>query len=263
MREISFINDLPVEDRARHAHDRRDARFFNSAMIATALGDVCSDQLEDGRVVSGVGGQFNFVDQAFALKGARSVLMLASTRNGGRQSNIRWNYGHTTVPRHMKDVVVTEYGVADLRGRVDRDTVAAMIGIADESVQGTLIGEAVAARKLEIGHRPKRWNSRAALEAALEPFADVLPAYPFGTDLTEDEQRLAPALRRLKEHQGDWPMMARLLYRGLGSEPSAAHRSALARLDLERPRSLADRMTRALVLGALRTQDDRATEAGG
>lgn len=263
MREISFINDLPVEDRARHAADRRDARFFNSAMIATVLGDVCSDQLEDGRVVSGVGGQFNFVDQAFSLEGARSVLMLAATRNGGRQSNIRWSYGHTTVPRHMKDVIVTEYGVADLRGRVDRDTVAAMTGIADENAQGSLIAEAVAARKLEIGHRPKRWNSRVALEVALEPFADVLPAYPFGTDLTEDEQRLAPALRRLKEHDGDWPAMARLLFRGLRGEPEAAHASALGRLDLERPRSLTDRMTRALVLGALRAEDDRAERSRG
>ena len=263
MREISFINDLPAHDRARHAADRRDARFFNSAMIATALGDVCSDQLEDGRVVSGVGGQFNFVDQAFALKGARSALMLASTRNGGRQSNIRWSYGHTTVPRHMKDVVVTEYGVADLRGRVDRDTAAAMIAIADESAQGSLIGQAVAARKLEIGHRPKRWNSRRELEDALRPFADVLPTYPFGTDLTAEERQLAPALRRLKEHEGNWPAMARLFRRGLGGEPSSAHAAALGRLDLARPRSLADRMTRVLVLGALRAESDRAKDAGG
>ncbi len=262
MREISFINDLPVEDRARHARDRRDARFFNSAMIATALGDVCSDQLEDGRVVSGVGGQFNFVDQAFALEDARSVLMLGATRNGGRQSNIRWSYGHTTVPRHMKDIVVTEYGVADLRGRVDRDTVAAMIGIADESAQGSLIAEAVAARKLEIGHRPKRWNSRAALDAALAPFDDVLRAYPFGTDLTEDEQVLAPALRRLKEHQGDWPAMARLFSRGLRVEASRAHRSALGRLDLDQPNSISDRMSRALVLGALRAEVDRSRRDG-
>ncbi|MCE7028417.1 acetyl-CoA hydrolase/transferase C-terminal domain-containing protein [Jiella avicenniae] len=262
MREISFINDLPAEDRARHARDRRDARFFNSAMIATALGDVCSDQLEDGRVVSGVGGQFDFVDQAFALGSARAVLMLTATRNGGRQSNIRWSYGHTTVPRHMKDLVVTEYGIADLRGRIDRDTAAAMIGIADESIQGSLIADALAARKLEIGHRPQRWNSRQTLEAALEPFADVLPAYPFGTDLTKDERLLAPALQRLKEHQGDWPAMARLFYRGLRGEASDAHRSALGRLDLERPRGFTERMTRALVLGALRVEDQRTGRDG-
>ena len=34
----------------------------------------------------------------------------------GPQSNIRWSYGHTTIPRHLRDMVVTEYGVADLRG---------------------------------------------------------------------------------------------------------------------------------------------------
>lgn len=267
MREISFINDLPVEERARHAADRRDARFFNSAMIATALGDVCSDQLEDGHVVSGVGGQFNFVDQAFALRDARSVLMLPSTRNGGRQSNIRWAYGHTTVPRHMKDVVVTEYGVADIRGRTDRDTVAAMVGIADEAAQGTLIGEAVAALKLEPGHRPRRWNSRAALAAALAPFADVLPAYPFGTELSEEEQRLAPALLRLKEAKGNWPLMAKRLVLGMRLKPDAAETAALARMTLAAPASLSERAMRAVLLASLReasgAEGPRRRDGGG
>lgn len=256
MREISFINDLPAEDRARHVADRRDARFCNSAMVATVLGDVCSDQVEEGQVVSGVGGQFNFVSQAFALDRARSILMLASTRNGGRHSNIRWRYGHTTVPRHLKDIVVTEYGVADLRGRTDRDTVAAMIAIADESAQGTLIGEAVAGLKLEPGHRPARWNSRGRLEAALAPFADVLPDYPFGTDLTEEERRLAPALRRLKDAKDDRLALARLFARGVVASPAPDEVAALARMGLARPEGLAERGMRALLLAAL--QDERS-----
>ena len=47
--------------------------------VATELGGVVSDGLEDGRVVSGVGGQYNFVAQAFALEGGRSILTLEAT----------------------------------------------------------------------------------------------------------------------------------------------------------------------------------------
>ena len=59
------------------------ARFINNAMMATLLGAVVSDGLEDGRVVSGVGGQYNFVAQAFALEGARSIIVLRC--HAGRQ----------------------------------------------------------------------------------------------------------------------------------------------------------------------------------
>src|SRR6185369_7765341 len=95
------------------------ARFINNAMMATLLGAVVSDALEDGRVVSGVGGQYNFIAQGFALEDARSLIVLRSTRSasGKTSSNIRWNYGHTTIPRHLRDIVITEYGVADLRGK--------------------------------------------------------------------------------------------------------------------------------------------------
>ena len=90
MTSISYVNELyHDEDAKRRA--RIDARFLNDAMMATLLGDVISDGLEDGRVVSGVGGQYNFVAQAFALDGARSVIMLPANRNtkGKDRSNIR------------------------------------------------------------------------------------------------------------------------------------------------------------------------------
>ena len=96
-------------------------------MMATLLGAAVSDGLENGQVVSGVGGQYNFVAQAFALPGARSILALEATRQPGAkaQSNIRWTYAH------LRDIVVTEYGVADLRGKSDADVIAAMLQVAD------------------------------------------------------------------------------------------------------------------------------------
>src|SRR5262249_57579089 len=126
-------------------------RFVNNAMMATLMGAVASDGLEDGRVVSGVGGQYHFVAQASALEGARSVIMLPATRTVAGQvtSNIRWHYGHTTIPRHLRDVVVTEYGIADLRGKTDRDVIVAMLAIADSRFQKELLAQAKRAEKIE------------------------------------------------------------------------------------------------------------------
>jgi hypothetical protein len=56
-------------------------RFINNAMMATLLGAVISDGLEDGKIISGVGGQYNFVAQSFALDDARSIIMVRATRN--------------------------------------------------------------------------------------------------------------------------------------------------------------------------------------
>src|SRR6185437_10027973 len=82
MTAVSFTNALyGDEDAKRRA--RVDARFVNNAMMATLMGAAISDGLDNGQVVSGVGGQYNFVAQAFALEGARSILTLEATRQAG------------------------------------------------------------------------------------------------------------------------------------------------------------------------------------
>ncbi|UIS28147.1 hypothetical protein KOJCDNHJ_01541 [Xanthomonas citri pv. punicae] len=131
MRRISEINQLYGGNETLNRLKRKDARFFNSCMMATALGAAVSDGLEDGRIVSGVGGQYNFVAMAHALPQARSALMLRATREAGAHtaSNLRWNYGHTTIPRHLRDLYITEYGIADLRHKTDQDCVLEMAAI--------------------------------------------------------------------------------------------------------------------------------------
>src|SRR6202051_2233363 len=99
MMPVSFTNELyGNEDAKRRA--RADARVVNNAMMATLMGAVISDGLENGQVVSGVGGQYNFVAQAFALDGARSILTVEAVRQAGSrsQSNIRWSFGHDDIP---------------------------------------------------------------------------------------------------------------------------------------------------------------------
>jgi hypothetical protein len=143
MTAVSFVNELYGDEAAKRAA-RVKGRFINNAMMATLLGDVISDGLDNGKVVSGVGGQYNFVPQSFALDDARSIIMVRATRNvkGRVTSNILWNYGHTTIPRHLRDIVVTEYGIADLRGKSDRDVIAAMLGVADSRFQSELLRQA-------------------------------------------------------------------------------------------------------------------------
>src|ERR1700682_1002465 len=149
MMPVSFTNEIFGDENAKR-RARVDACFVNNAMMATLMGAVISDGLENGQVVSGVGGQYNFVAQAFALRGARSILTVEATRQAGAktQSNIRWAYGHQTIPRHLRDIFVTEYGVADVRGKSDADVIAAMLGIADSRFQSELARQAKDAGKL-------------------------------------------------------------------------------------------------------------------
>src|SRR6185436_4783702 len=144
MRGVGFINQLYGEDAPLRIAQRVQARFVNTTMMLTTLGAAISDGLADGRVVSGVGGQYNFVAMAHALPDARSVLMLRSTRSSGGKihSNLVWRYGHMTIPRHLRDLVVTEYGVADLRGKSDEDTIKALLAVTDSRFQAGLAREA-------------------------------------------------------------------------------------------------------------------------
>jgi acyl-CoA hydrolase len=257
MMPVSFTNQLyGDEDAKRRA--RVDARFVNNAMMATLMGAAVSDGLEDGQVVSGVGGQYNFVAQAFALEGARSILALEATRQAGSKthSNIRWNYGHQTIPRHLRDVFVTEYGVADVRGKSDAETIAAMLEVTDSRFQDELAKTAKDAGKLPRNFeipRARRDNYPERIANALKPAreAGLLPSFPFGSDFTEVEQRLIPALQLLREAQQTPLHLAGLLWQGMTQPPDASSRECLARLGLDRPKTFAERAYRALVNAAL------------
>ena len=254
MTSVAYVNEL-YGDEEKKRKARVDARFMNDAMMATVLGDIVSDGLDNGQIVSGVGGQYNFVAQGFALEGAHSVIMLRSHRvaNGKAQSNIRWNYGHTTIPRHLRDIIVTEYGLADLRGTSDRDVIAAMLAITDARFQDELLRQAKDAGKIERSFEiPKaaKDNTPDAIAKALRPARDagILPPFPFGTDFTEAEQQLLPALRILKG--ASHAQLAALLIRGWSSGPD--DRVCLARMALDRPARLKERLYAAIIRGALR-----------
>ncbi len=251
MTDIDFINQLYGNDALKRAQ-RRKARFMNTTMVMTLLGAAASDTLESGQVVSGVGGQYNFVAMSHALHDARLVMMLRATHDNkdGLKSSIVWNYGNVTIPRHLRDVVITEYGVAELRGRSDSEVVKRLIAVADSRFQAELVKQAKANGKLEADYEvPEcfRHNLPEVIAAKLKPWSEagLLPDFPFGTDLTEDELHMVRAMKKLK-HASQHPsellgMALKSLWEGKEAPPAY-----LERLGLAEVHSFKDRVMRRL-----------------
>ncbi|MGH8054432.1 MAG: acetyl-CoA hydrolase/transferase C-terminal domain-containing protein [Stenotrophomonas sp.] len=258
MRRISEINQLYGGNETLERLQRRDARFFNSCMIASALGAAASDALEDGRVVSGVGGQYNFVAMAHALPDARSILMFRALRDdaGKPQSNVRWNYGHTTIPRHLRDIFVNEYGIADLRNRTDEDCAIAMTAITDAAFQSSLLNQAKAAKKVSDAFTaPTAWQRNQAdmLRAAVAPFRNdgSLPDYPLGSDFTPLEQELLRALTWLKANTRTRADKLRMVVAALRQSAGENDAMYLQRMGLDAPQSFGERIEARLLRLAL------------
>ncbi|HEX5789222.1 MAG TPA: acetyl-CoA hydrolase/transferase C-terminal domain-containing protein [Woeseiaceae bacterium] len=257
MSPISFVNTL-YGDEAAKRRQREGARFVNECMMATLLGAAVSDGLDDGRVVSGIGGQFDFVRMAADLGGAHSILMLRARRvsGGATHSNIRWTYGHTSVPRQHRDLFVTEYGIAATRGRPDAAVIDAMLQIADAEFQPGLLAAARDAGKVAANHAlddRSPQNTPAAVAAAFsdDGVAGHFPPYPLGSAFTPVEERLVDALsclaRATATRRGRLVTAARALLATGGAE----HAEALARLGLDDARGPRAWLTRRLVIRAL------------
>jgi acyl-CoA hydrolase len=270
MTRISFVNQLYGQEALKRLH-RRDSRFMNTAMMVTLTGAAVSDALSDGRVVSGVGGQYNFVAMAHELEGARSIILVRSTRTKGRTvtSNFLWNYANCTIPRHLRDVVVSEYGIADLRGKSDRDCIAALLNIADSRFQDDLLADAKRAGKIERNYViPERWRENLPVRIEREFGAamgdGMLPPFPFGTDFTEDEITLGKALKWLEERTDTrWRAVSTassaLLSRFDTNEASTIR--LLGRMSLDHPKNLRERLYRRLLSFALaKTQTPMLSE---
>ncbi|GAB3729146.1 acetyl-CoA hydrolase/transferase C-terminal domain-containing protein [Silanimonas algicola] len=260
MTRISEINQLGTDDARLRAAQRRHARFINTTMMQTVLGAAVSDGLADGRVVSGVGGQYNFVAMGHALPDARSILLFRAVRESGAEvsSSLLWHYGHTTIPRHLRDIAISEYGIADLRDQGDADCIRAMLAIGDARFMPVLAAKAVAAGKLDCAD-PTPWarNSPEAIEATLAPFRrdGLLPEYPIGSDFTPIEQDLVRALGRLKRDTATRAGKARALWAALWLDESTADAredATIARMGYDGRETWREALQRRLLRGALR-----------
>ncbi|MCU1724470.1 acetyl-CoA hydrolase/transferase C-terminal domain-containing protein [Pseudomonas sp. 5P_5.1_Bac1] len=254
MGAISFINELYGQEALKRLQ-RRDARFINTVFTMTLMGAGVADQLEDGRVLSGVGGQYNFVVQGHALEGARSILLLRSWREAGGEvsSNIVWEYGHCTIPRHLRDIVITEYGIADLRGQTDAEVIARLLAISDSRFQPQLQAQAQKAGKLaEDFILDARFtdNTPQRLEALRARHGRLFPEYPLGCDFTAEERDLLRALNWLKS-KFKLSEALELGKAALDAPAPEAYPAQLARMGLETPEGLKEEVYQRLLLAGL------------
>lgn len=261
MRSVRKINQLYGHEEIDLLH-RQHARFVNTTMYMTMLGAAASDALEDGRVISGVGGQYNFVAMAHELPGGRSILNVRATRGAGADasSTIVWNYGHTTIPRHLRDIVISEYGIAELRGRTDEECVQAMLNIADSRFQPALMAQAKRVGKLASDYQiPETFRSntpeRLAERMGHLRAEGLFPPFPFGCEFTEMELKLGKALRSLKSRTasrvGKLTAIGQAVAAGTIED---AERPYLARMGLERPATLEQRLYARMLAVELRAQ---------
>ena len=106
--------------------------FAVNSAIEVDLGGQVNAEMLGGRYVGGVGGQLDFARAACASMRGRSIVALPSTASAGRTTRIvaRLADAVVTTPRADADLIVTEYGTADLRGATLRERAARLIAIA-------------------------------------------------------------------------------------------------------------------------------------
>jgi hypothetical protein len=206
--------------------------------------------------LSGVGGQYNFVAQGHALHGARSMLILRSWRESGGEvsSNIVWEYGHCTIPRHLRDIVVTEYGIADLRGKSDAVVIESLLNISDSRFQPGLIEQAQ-----KVGKLPKDFrldprfaeNTPQRLQAIAARHPNLFPEYPLGCDFTPIERDLLRALNWLKS-KFKLTEILELGKAALDAPEAALYPEHLQRMQLTHPEGLKEELFQRLLLTGLK-----------
>lgn len=104
---------------------------INSAVEVDLTGQI-NAEVVNGSYVGAVGGQVDFIRGAQAAKNGRSIIALPSTAQGNRISRIvvKLNEGTTTTARSDADIVVTEWGAAQLRGQPLKERIRRMVAIA-------------------------------------------------------------------------------------------------------------------------------------
>ena len=133
MKDVAWTNDpFRIRENPR-------VMAINSAVEVDLTGQVCADSVGE-RIISGVGGQHDFMYGGALSEGGKTFIAIPSTTPKG-ESKIKAlltpGAGVVTT-RHMVQHIVTEYGVAHLRGRNLAQRARALIAVAHPSVREEL-----------------------------------------------------------------------------------------------------------------------------
>lgn len=137
MYPVDYVNDPYVIGRNDHLVS------VNSCVQADLMGQVASESIGLTQI-SGIGGQVDFVRGAHLSKGGRSIIAIASTAGGGKVSKIVpfLDIGAAvTTSRTDVDYIITEYGIAKLRGKTLRERARSLIEIAHPDFRQELTEE--------------------------------------------------------------------------------------------------------------------------
>ena len=135
---VNYTNDPMIIGR------NDNVRSINSCIEVDLFGQVSSETIGP-KHFSGVGGQVDFVRGAKNSKGGKSIIAMKSTAKNGKMSKIKailTKGAVVTTSRNDVDNIVTEYGIAQLRGKTCSERAKELISIAHPTFREQLEKEA-------------------------------------------------------------------------------------------------------------------------
>jgi 4-hydroxybutyrate CoA-transferase len=133
-----YDSDYVLDPRVVSANDRFVG--INAAVAVDLTGQIAAESVGPA-ILSGPGGQLTFAIGAQLSKGGRFITTLQSTARGGKFSRIvpmLQEGSMITVPRTLADIVVTEFGIARLRGKTHRERALELIAVAHPDFRAEL-----------------------------------------------------------------------------------------------------------------------------
>ncbi len=116
---------------------------INTCVEMDLTGNICSESIGP-RIISGSGGAFDYVYGALHARGGRSIMAFTSKTKKGISKIVSMLApgAGVTIPRNYADYIVTEYGIASLRGRSLKERTLELISIAHPDCRDRLRSEA-------------------------------------------------------------------------------------------------------------------------